>query len=410
METKESLVTVLSRVPALAQLHPDVLGGIAGAALVRTYARGEEIVKQGSIVPCLLVVAEGGLKVSITSPNGHHMILELLRSGDAFGLDLCLSGGPAPVAIEAIGSTRLLIIDRASLEQLVSFYPEFAQAALAMMAETVGRRTGQVSDFVFLELHQRIAKLLLGMLDSTQSGGDQQTITMRLPLGELAGVVGGQPEAVREVMLTFQQLGYIQLMGGHTIMIRKPQVLREQVASGGSWAQLTKSAFHDTLTGLPNRAYFYRTASNAVVAARSTGGAGAVLFIDLDGFKQVNDKLGHAAGDNLLVQVGERLRRSIRPTDTPSRFGGDEFGALLENMQSVQDASLVAGRIVEALGAPFTIPEGVVTVGASVGVAVFHGEPDLNFEEVLANADKAMYAAKNLGKGRYVVYGADVLA
>ena len=158
-------------------------------------------------------------------------------------------------------------------------------------------------------------------------------------------------------------------------------------------------AFHDSLTGLPNRTLFIDRLGHAIARIEREGAPLAVLFCDLDGFKTVNDSLGHPAGDRLLRAVGERLEESLRPADTVARFGGDEFAILVEDIAGEEDATAAAARVQEHLSKPFEIEGREIFVGASIGIAVARaGE---GADEILRNADLAMYRAKALGKGRY---------
>src|SRR3954454_422010 len=160
-------------------------------------------------------------------------------------------------------------------------------------------------------------------------------------------------------------------------------------------------AFHDSLTGLPNRALFLDRLELAHARAQRSGSPIAVLFMDLDSFKHVNDSLGHAAGDELLVLVAGRLRRWVRPSDTAARFGGDEFAILLEDLDASNGARLVAQRILDSLREPFEIQGQEVSVGASIGIA---SSANPGSDDLLRNADLAMYRAKGLGKARYQTF------
>jgi diguanylate cyclase (GGDEF)-like protein/PAS domain S-box-containing protein len=160
--------------------------------------------------------------------------------------------------------------------------------------------------------------------------------------------------------------------------------------------QLRHQAFHDPLTGLANRALFTDRVQHALVVR---SGDAAVLFLDLDDFKAVNDGLGHVAGDALLRAVGVRLRASLSPTHTVARMGGDEFAILVEQADAATAALDAAERITAALQAPFDVEGREVFVTASVGIAV-HGDA----EELLRCSDVAMYGAKASGKAQYVVY------
>ena len=160
-------------------------------------------------------------------------------------------------------------------------------------------------------------------------------------------------------------------------------------------------AFHDSLTGLPNRALFLDRLEHAHARARRSGSPIAVLFMDLDAFKNVNDSLGHAAGDELLVLVAGRLRRSLRPSDTAARFGGDEFAILLEDLDATNAVEVVAQRVLDSLREPFAVQGQEVVVGASIGLA---SSAHPGSDDLLRNADLAMYRAKGLGKGRFQVF------
>jgi diguanylate cyclase (GGDEF)-like protein/PAS domain S-box-containing protein len=167
--------------------------------------------------------------------------------------------------------------------------------------------------------------------------------------------------------------------------------------------RLTYGALHDALTGLPNRALFMDRLERAVEWGRREGAAPAVLFIDLDRFKVVNDSLGHGVGDRMLVEIGRRLGASLPPGATVARFGGDEFTVLLPIATAV-DATHVAERLLEALAVPFAPAPGQdVYTTASVGIALASGSAEAP-EEILRNADAALSRAKARGKNRYEVF------
>jgi diguanylate cyclase (GGDEF)-like protein/PAS domain S-box-containing protein len=165
--------------------------------------------------------------------------------------------------------------------------------------------------------------------------------------------------------------------------------------------ELRHRAFHDGLTGLPNRALFYDRLEHAL------GGRGdrlvGVVFVDLDDFKAVNDRLGHAAGDDLLVEFAARLRSCVRASDTAARLAGDEFGVLLEDVAGPNEPIQVAERILAALAEPLSGAGGPQTVTPSIGIVVSTLQDDAP-EELLRRADVAMYAAKAGGKGRWELY------
>ena len=166
--------------------------------------------------------------------------------------------------------------------------------------------------------------------------------------------------------------------------------------------QMRHLAYHDALTGLPNRLLFFEHLVRAVANANRSGTSTAVLYLDLDRFKLVNDSLGHNVGDMLLEAAAKRLRASLRTADLAARLGGDEFAVLAENT-SADGATLLAGRICEAFANPFSIGGHELTVSASVGVVVDDaGHTDA--DGLLRNADLAMYRAKVDGFGRHAMY------
>lgn len=168
--------------------------------------------------------------------------------------------------------------------------------------------------------------------------------------------------------------------------------------------QLQHKALHDELTNLPNRTLFMDRLGRALDRARRHPEAkAAVLFLDLDRFKNINDSLGHALGDHLLVAVARRLAASLRPEDTISRFGGDEFGILLEDVRQASDATRVADRIQTELAKPFDLHGRRIYTSSSIGIALTSSKYR-RVEDLLRDADIAMYRAKSKGKARYEVF------
>jgi diguanylate cyclase (GGDEF)-like protein/PAS domain S-box-containing protein len=169
-------------------------------------------------------------------------------------------------------------------------------------------------------------------------------------------------------------------------------------------AQLTHQALHDSLTGLPNRTLLLDRLDHANAVARRHGGTVAVLFLDLDNFKLINDSMGHAAGDVLLLRVAQRVRACVREDDTVARFGGDEYVIVLNQIYDATEALEVAQRITAALQAPLNVHGRDIIMSVSIGIALsVAGSVDRN--ELLRNADIAMYRAKSSGKARFHLYG-----
>jgi diguanylate cyclase (GGDEF)-like protein/PAS domain S-box-containing protein len=168
---------------------------------------------------------------------------------------------------------------------------------------------------------------------------------------------------------------------------------------------LTHQALHDPLTGLPNRLLLLDRVAQALRRLERHGGLMAVLFLDLDRFKVVNDSLGHAAGDWLLVEVGKRLRSASRPDDTVARLGGDEFIVLCEDAGDDQDAAGVADRLASALAQPFRYDGRPLSITASIGIAT-SADPSIDAAALVDDADAAMYRAKERGRARYEFFDA----
>ncbi|MBV8236342.1 MAG: EAL domain-containing protein, partial [Acidimicrobiia bacterium] len=167
--------------------------------------------------------------------------------------------------------------------------------------------------------------------------------------------------------------------------------------------KLTFDAYHDHLTGLSNRTAFHEALTRALARARRHGRPNAVLFLDLDRFKLINDSLGHEVGDHLLIEVAERLRACLRPEDVVSRFGGDEFAVLLEDIAGNDDAIQVAERVIEFLRQPLPVASREIFLTTSIGIAVVR-DGDSEPSEVLREADQAMYRAKAAGGSRWELF------
>ena len=164
--------------------------------------------------------------------------------------------------------------------------------------------------------------------------------------------------------------------------------------------ELAQLANYDALTGLPNRTLFTERLEQALSRAARAGHGAGLLFLDLDGFKTVNDSLGHTIGDTLLRAVAKRLRGCVREVDTVSRLGGDEFTFVLERLDDAQDAGRVAQKVLECLSHPFQLNESEVYIGASIGITTYP-EDGSSAEVLIKHADTAMYHAKAQGKNRY---------
>ncbi|HEX2236719.1 MAG TPA: EAL domain-containing protein, partial [Actinomycetota bacterium] len=222
----------------------------------------------------------------------------------------------------------------------------------------------------------------------------------------LRALAGGDERPLVEYRLPDGHGGWRYVESTATDSLRDPYVLGIVITSRdvsdrkALEQRLRHQAFHDSLTGLPNRALLLDRMEQALARRTHEHKAMGLLLLDLDGFKSVNDTLGHLAGDVLLKEVAERLVTCVRASDSVARLGGDEFAILLEEMASRADGTLVAQRILDELSEPFLIESKKILVHASIGIIVSHAG-ERSPEELLRDADVAMYSAKASGKNRF---------
>jgi diguanylate cyclase (GGDEF)-like protein len=210
-----------------------------------------------------------------------------------------------------------------------------------------------------------------------------------LPYRPIAAAVNKEIRTTFLLLLGFLALLYAALL----------RIGRDSMSLRRRAAESEHLALHDPLTALANRVLFRDRLEHALALRSHEGPHISVLFLDVDDFKNVNDRLGHQIGDQLLVEMSERLRQVVRPADTVARLGGDEFAILLEQTPDRTSAALVAERIMAALRAPFALAGEELHMRASVGIA--HRSAEEDADELLRDADVAMYWAKSAGKGRY---------
>ncbi len=179
------------------------------------------------------------------------------------------------------------------------------------------------------------------------------------------------------------------------------------IAMAEAEAKLQEQALTDALTGLPNRRLLSDRLSQSIATAKRDGSMVAMLYIDLDGFKLVNDSFGHKFGDLLLIRVAERLAARIRKSDTFSRLGGDEFAVVMNSLKVIEHAELLAKSLLQAIAKPFDIDGQSINIGASIGICMFPDQAN-NESELLQFADSAMYSAKRSGKNRVVLFTKDL--
>ena len=234
------------------------------------------------------------------------------------------------------------------------------------------------------------------------------------PLHALAHVRSTAPDAPVVVLSDRgdDELGMAAVKAGAQDFLRTSELNPALLARTARFAierkrsevDLAHQALHDPLTGLPNRALFLDRLTVALDRSRRTSTPVAVLFLDVDGFKAVNDSMGHATGDLLLRVLADRFHDMLRPMDTVARFGGDEFTFLFEELESEREAILIADRISRSAALPLTLGESEIgEVGVSIGIAIVN-DPAVAPEAVIRDADAAMYRAKERGGDRFEIY------
>lgn len=324
--------------------------------------------------------------------------------------------GPHPVALVAAGTAHELVALHEPVETLA------AQAALAIDRVELGHEVRRhASEAYFRTLIQNAADGIMivqngGLIRYASPSADRLFAPRKLAGTQLRDLVGylavdrieqalaeadrapvvwalGGPGRVRsDVEVTADDLREDETIGAIVLTLRDVTERRELEA------QLTRQALHDPLTGLPNRRHFQQRLEQAFAAATPDDQI-YLLLADLDDFKEINDTRGHSVGDQVLKAVGERLSGSVRPQDSASRIGGDEFAVVLEHVGGPAEAEAVADRIVGAFRDPVSLDGDRVPVGVSVGFA--GSTQSETAEELLSNADLALYASKNEGKHRW---------
>lgn len=247
------------------------------------------------------------------------------------------------------------------------------------------------------------------LLPAQEAGREEQTIAIVNAYGETLGLIAwnGDRPGRQMVLELAPGFGLAALLGAALLGWLTVRLRRSTTELQASEAQSQFLAFHDTLTSLPNRALFDDRMERALAAARRGNSMVALHAIDVDRFKNVNDTLGHPAGDDLIRQVARRLSDLVRETDTVARLGGDEFAVIQTDIGNEGDAEDLARKIVSRLAEPFDIAAERVFCTASVGVVVSQGQ-DANRGELLRKADIALYEAKGRGRNRLELFVGDM--
>jgi len=360
-----------------------------------------------------------------TASSAFHAVVENPRAGQRVECRLRHADGGWR-AVEALGTNMLddpsvggLVISARDLtdrrraeadlrEAQERFRSAFEHAPIGMALVALDGRVFRVNRALAGILGRSEHELLRSTLDDLSHPDD-----VELARASLGSLLAGDVAADQYEQRFQHRAGHPVWLAVSTSLVRDVEQrplyfvsqledITERKANGEA---LVHQAIHDPLTGLPNRLLFVERLGRELARAARRRERVAVLFLDLDRFKVVNDSLGHSAGDRLLVAVADRLSAAMGPTDVVARFGGDEFVVLSRNTSSEETAELLAERLAAVVAKPLTLLEGEVFVTASIGIALSEGRDDTP-ETLLRNADAAMYRAKENGRDRAELFDA----
>jgi diguanylate cyclase (GGDEF)-like protein len=340
-------------------------------------------------VVTMIAAQEGLVSAGITRPNGAplvHFVRDRNVPGDAAAAGLVTVLFPlqatAPVTYQ--GSVVGQVAVRGDGSVYLSFLLEVVAAVAGCMA---------VIAWWVSRLSHRIESEIVNPLNSlaslTRTARRERALGLRAP-----------PSVVQEIHTLGEDFNALLA----EIQSREAELLAKHDHLMSANESLSFMAFHDSLTGLPNRTSFLQHASRAVFASRGSTTKVAVLYVDSDNFKSINDRLGHAAGDDVLIETARRIRSLLRESDVVARLGGDEFAVLLAPIRGADDATRIAAEMSLALRKPLSSARfGTIESSASIGVAVFPGH-GATVDALMLAADAAMYCAKTRQPGSYWMY------
>jgi diguanylate cyclase (GGDEF)-like protein/PAS domain S-box-containing protein len=323
---------------------------------------------------------------------------------------------PSMVSLEALATQVALALDSAaSSEEFVRTQSEERFAALVQNSSDL---VTVVSPDTTIRYLSPSVQRILGLMPEALEGTHLLDLVHADDRGSFLALLDGRgDDTVLECRLHRRDGSWMHVEISSTDLLDDPRVAgivlnaRDISDRKAFEEELSRQAFTDSVTGLPNRALFGDRLSHALARQRRTSRHLAVLFLDIDDFKTINDSLGHAAGDVLLAQIGERLIQSVRSADTAARLGGDEFAILLEDRDDQTSVTDTASRILAALRRPFALEGREVTTSASIGIAYADPQqPATSVDELLRNGDVAMYTAKQRGKGCYEIFAPQMYA
>ncbi|MFN7271201.1 MAG: diguanylate cyclase domain-containing protein [Gammaproteobacteria bacterium] len=310
-------------------------------------------------------------------------------------------------ALQALAAVDQLILAGAGLETVVEALLDRMQPTLRGDVTCIALPSAAVPGAWDLRIDMRQDDAILRRTLSEERGMDP-TEPRAGPVPAVLRSLGARTLRVRPVMLESRRVAMLGVgfFDGAPIdasldepMDNLGQRLSLAVARHEREERLFRQAHYDPLTGLPNRLLFRERFSGELRRVRDGAPGGALLYLDLDDFKAVNDSLGHEAGDQMLTVIGQRLRACVKESDTVARIGGDEFTVVLRELPDAATARTVARRILDTLSAPIWLAGEGRQVGVSVGIAAFPAD-GLDCDGLLRRADAAMYRAKQKGRGR----------
>jgi len=313
--------------------------------------------------------------------------IEPARPGRSVALIEKFIGTPAIVAAVAVGSDDELALGNAG-------------APIVVVVKFIGARLlNKIGDH--LQLHN------LRMIDSAAQAGDERVTDIASAQGEVIARFAWKPARPGGAIVTSVAPFIVLALAGFALLVGLGMryMRRTAAAVAAGERQLRHLALHDPVCGLPNRIYFGERLERAIAEVRSGGQSAAVFYIDLDHFKDVNDTLGHHIGDELILNVTQRLSRIMRDDDLVARLGGDEFAIITACASDSYSLHSIAGRIISAVCAPYTIGSHNIIIGASIGIAIIDRRA-ADATDILRYADMALYRAKNEGRNRACIYDA----
>lgn len=223
----DQAVSYLRKTRLFGDLDPDALARLADRAIERTYKKGQLIFYQGDPAEALFVVIEGRVKVVVVSEEGDEMLLVTLQPVDVFGEVALIDGEPRSASAETLELTRVLVLTRATFLEALRQSPAMTEPLLRSLGAVLRRLTEQTADLVFLDLHGRVAKLLVGLAEKNEAGEDDIELDMNLTQSDLASMVGGSRQSVNQILRSFERRGYLE-MKGRKLIIKAPDLLRKR--------------------------------------------------------------------------------------------------------------------------------------------------------------------------------------